>query len=168
METCKEKHYDWMELRMRQQEEELFTPQLRRYLCKVCRADIDQLRAKGQAGDLKMHNCYCVGQLKETWLCMAHRNKASRDLEKLYSRVQTETETEELWDRTNRFPMIDDTIACPRCRKYPEDEDSNAWICKVCRTIAYLPWKVEVEVLVWWLHKRHENEARLGIGVVNK
>lgn len=150
MRTCDELHQKWMTAYLADREANL-VEKTRRYFCEPCKADLNKERAEGNYYNFRVGECLCMSQLRETWLCGAHRADAVAQLEARAKRVRAQKEMEEKqffansaadlmdWDAGNAMPidgfgMLSEL--CPRCRYCDSAPWSGAWICTVCRTIA--------------------------------
>lgn len=103
------------------------------WFCVECQDDIRALRLAGPMQDqVRLHNCFCVGQLRESWVCFAHRGEGRRQFQRLLldSNIRKEA-SNGAWERQG--------VLCVRCIKHPAVANSSAWICKICRTIGVQP-----------------------------
>ena len=89
------------------------------YMCKPCAADAKR-KIREFPTDVQLGNCLCIGQMKKSWLCHFHREKAIKA-------VKTRAGLVGEWLARNR------RATCWCCEQRPEDRSTESWRCKGCR-----------------------------------
>ena len=139
MRTCQYCH-NWMEQMMVDKRwENNMVAATKLWFCLECIGELQTLRRQTQNPNIRLNNCF----LRETWLCNAHRAQANRDYPEMINADRTaaeEYETPVIDGAIVEFGgSADNVLLCVRCRAHQAVKDSNAWICKICRTIAVKP-----------------------------
>jgi hypothetical protein len=103
----------------------------KKWFCKDCHNDLRQRRAAGNTPpNLKIGDqCDCISQLRDPWLCNAHRLEAKCDIAaRIYPLYRRSELDQNFW-------------ICPGC-KYTEldiGEKYETWECRSCFRIVQLP-----------------------------
>lgn len=98
----------------------------KKWFCKNCVAEVVQKRREGPVPNLMLNQCYCISQLRDSWLCNAHRLGVKCDIQYRVMRDNA------------RYNIDEDHWDCPGCNYEEQEEDSGAWQCRSCLTFVMM------------------------------